>query len=305
MIIGHIMGGLGNQLFQIFMVISLAMDNHIDFYFPDREQLCSIRRAYWNTFLSSLRPYLKSNDFLQNNVTNVIKEETFKYTHYSISSNENLYFVGYFQSYKYFERNYQAIYELLNIHQQKRQLLEKISYFNILKNPSKLCDEFSFDDDIKLYDNVISMHFRLGDYKKIQQCHPLIPSTYYLNCLKYIFEEIVKTNDAHLDVCKILYFCENNLEDIKIVSDIIKQIQIKYPNLEFERQTGLDDWEEVLLMSICKHNIIANSSFSWWGAYFNDNKNKIVTYPSVWFGDGLSRNDVSDMCPTNWTKIEA
>ena len=56
----------------------------------------------------------------------------------------------------------------------------------------------------------------------------------------------------------------------------------------------------MLYMSLCRHNIIANSSFSWWGAYFNSNKEKIVCYPSVWFGNNM---DTRDLCPETWIKM--
>ena len=65
----------------------------------------------------------------------------------------------------------------------------------------------------------------------------------------------------------------------------------------------LDDWEEMLVMSLCQHNIIANSTFSWWGAYFNENKEKIVCYPSLWFGEALSHYNTKDLHPTKWTRI--
>ena len=55
-------------------------------------------------------------------------------------------------------------------------------------------------------------------------------------------------------------------------------------------------------MSSCNHNIIANSSFSWWGAYSNSNSEKIVCYPSVWFGPQCN-NSTQDLFPENWNKI--
>ena len=55
-------------------------------------------------------------------------------------------------------------------------------------------------------------------------------------------------------------------------------------------------------MSLCEHNIIANSTFSWWGAYFNTNVNKIVCYPSLWFGKNCN-NNVKDLFPEKWIKI--
>ena len=53
-------------------------------------------------------------------------------------------------------------------------------------------------------------------------------------------------------------------------------------------------------MSKCEHNIIANSSFSWWGTYFNNNSEKIVCYPNIWNG---STNETKDLFPKNWNKI--
>jgi hypothetical protein len=55
-------------------------------------------------------------------------------------------------------------------------------------------------------------------------------------------------------------------------------------------------------MSMCKHNIIANSSFSWWGAWLNSNPNKIVIAPKKWFGDRANLNE-SDIIPINWIRL--
>jgi hypothetical protein len=68
---------------------------------------------------------------------------------------------------------------------------------------------------------------------------------------------------------------------------------------------GLEDWEQMILMSLCDHHIIANSTFSWWGAYFNSNPNKIVYCPSVWFGPGYQDKNTVDLYPTTWKIVEA
>ena len=76
-----------------------------------------------------------------------------------------------------------------------------------------------------------------------------------------------------------------------------------YPQLNFIQCNYIQDWEQLLLMSLCNHNIIANSTFSWWGAYFNTNPGKIVCYPSVWFGSKCINNSTRDLFPENWIKI--
>ena len=67
--------------------------------------------------------------------------------------------------------------------------------------------------------------------------------------------------------------------------------------------TGTNSFWDMYLMSSCKHNIIANSSFSWWGAWLNMNPDKKVFYPSPWFGPHYSHYDTSDLCPNSWIPL--
>ena len=148
---------------------------------------------------------------------------------------------------------------------------------------------------LKGVNNTISMHFRIGDYKNIQHVHPLSTYEYYKSALTYIHN---KESDKKFN---IIYFCEN--DDIDDVLTIVNQLIQDFPNFTFTKvDSSLDDWEQMLLMSCCYHNIIANSSFSWWGAYFNSNKDKIVCYPSKWFGDSVN-NNTKDLCPETWVHL--
>ena len=143
------------------------------------------------------------------------------------------------------------------------------------------------------------MHFRIGDYilPKFKDAHPLIPINYYRNALKHIIKK------THKEDWNILYFCEQ--KDNKIVKKKIKILKKSFPKIRFTKASDKkEDWEQLLMMSCCEHQIIANSSFSWWGAYFNANRNKIVCYPSVWFGPKLADKDTSDLCPKSWVIIK-
>lgn len=272
MITTHLMGGLGNQLFQIFTTIAYALEHKIAFRFPDVYELPAgtTRYTYWTTFLKYMTSFLERPDNLQLPIWN---EPSFKYT--QIPYYENLKLCGYFQSPKYFENQTANILKLLRIEQQREELC---STFN----------EIIGKDD---YDETISMHFRIGDYKAIQHCHPVMPASYYTNALSFLISS-KKYN--------VLYFCEE--VDKNDVETIIQKLGKTFKNMRFIRcPSTFADWQQMLLMSLCTHNIIANSTFSWWGAYFNTNKDKIVFYPDKWFGPAIP-HDVSDLFPEEWIK---
>lgn len=279
MITCNLMGGLGNQIFQIFCTLSYAIESKNNFKFLALKKLgtgsTTQRFTFWETFFLNLKPFL-INELPP--MLNYISENDFTFNELPINKmiNTNVMLTGYFQSYKYFEKNYNLISRLVGIEKMKDSLLLKI---NSEKN----------------FENKISLHFRLGDYKNNPLVHPLLSLEYYELSLKYI----EKKNPNKF--FEIIYFCEN--EDLDEVLIKINKLSILFPNYNFKRcEESLEDWEQLLLMSCCRHNIIANSSFSWWGAYFNTNDDKIVCYPSVWFGESANIN-VKDLCPLDWIKI--
>lgn len=282
MISCFLMGGLGNQLFQIFTTISLAITKGNKFVFLNLETLTdgspdtTTRYTYWKTILIKLKSFL-----VDEYVYSVLeKEKSFEYYDINIisDSNDKILLLGYYQSYKYFESNYNTIYKLLNFEKQKEMILKKIQISSDYLN------------------NSVSIHFRIGDYKKIQDFHPIMDYNYYENSLNYIKSKNIADN------INIIYFCEE--EDLKVVNKIINRLKQKFTTYNFiSGNKNLEDWEQMLFMSCCHHNIIANSSFSWWAAYLNSCNNKIVCYPSKWFGSKSSHN-TQDLCPPNWIKIQ-
>jgi hypothetical protein len=314
-------GGLGNQLFQIFTTIAYAQDNKIPFYFSGKYELqageSTIRHTYWNTFLSALTPFIKSLDnrtdlsalntsllesFSQSGYKErkvlYIREKEFAYNAlpkpYGSNTTDKLLY-GYFQSAKYFDHHRESLFQMIQLSDIKDKVLEKYPQYKYLKNPSN---------------NTISMHFRLGDYKKLQGYHPVLPKEYYLNAILYIKKSLssLKTNNINLESnsLKIIYFCEDREEDIEDIAKIIQYLQSHVnKNIAFEKiNISLEDWEQMIIMSLCSCNIIANSTFSWWGAYLNGHRNfdNIVCYPKTWFGIKAKHN-IKDMFLDNWIQI--
>jgi hypothetical protein len=276
MITCNLKGGLGNQLFEIFATMSYSIDSDHIFYFKNTYALnngVTKRHTYWHSLLIFLRKHITDSIFNHN--MKIVREKSFSYEELPITTLlDNIILDGYFQSHKYFEKNYKQIYDYLQIEVLKKKATSKYNYN---------------------YKEFVSMHFRQGDYKNLQDTHPILTCKYYENSLK---EVLKKTNN---NLQKVLFFCEK--EDNEEIDKIIGELKKTIKNCAFIKVTDdVEDWKQLLLMSACSHNIIANSSFSWWGAYLNTNPTKIVCYPEIWFGP-KAPNDTSDLFPESWTKV--
>jgi len=276
MITCNLKGGLGNQLFQIFAIIAYSLKHNKPFKFIYTELVPSVtpRHSYWESFLKSLKAFtIKEYPYTN---TKIIRYSDMEYRELPVSSSENTIFDGYFQSYKYFEERENDIFRLIRLEKQKAECLTR---HNMDLN------------------NTISMHFRLGDYKYLSDFHPIMGHDYYKNALTHIL------SSCQVQKWKVMYFCEE--EDNYYVQSVINFLEEVFPLLTFEKVSDqIVDWEQILLMSGCTHNIIANSSFSWFAAYFNSNKDKIVCYPNTWFCGSGEDICVDDLFPSSWKKIK-
>jgi hypothetical protein len=314
MITATIMGGLGNQLFQIFAVIAAALRNHDTFFFMRQDELEGHpghpRYTHWTTLLRGLRRYLTpSNPDTEKMFQSLPRWDEIGF-HYSAVPTETVKYPkplrlhGYFQSERYFADKYAEICDMLQLRQQQNWI--KQLYAN---------ETWSGDySDGKLGSTrreLVSIHFRIGDYVKNLHIHPVMTVEYYYRAISHIIATAPSVPSAH----SFLIFYEsrdkeivlNHIAELKhrCATDIHGPAYGRDIQFHFVRDT-IADWQQLLLMSVCDHNIIANSTFSWWGAYFNANPRKVVCYPSVWFGPGAS-HDTRDLCPesSSWVKIDA
>jgi len=183
--------------------------------------------------------------------------------HYKeIPAIKNLFINGYFQSEKYFKNNRNKILDL----------------FSIDENSLRYINEKYKDIDFL---NSTSLHIRRGDYKNLPLHHPICEMSYYHKAIDIIKPEnlLIFSDDIN--------WCKESFKDYK--NNII------YID-------NNPDYIELWLMSMCKNNIIANSTFSWWGAWLNNNNKKIVVAPSRWFGSAI-KHEIKDLLLEEWIKI--
>lgn len=285
MIIIRLHGGLGNQMFQYALGRNLSLLHNATFkidssYLQKPNQSgrnlrlqgfnISIQEATFKEIGKLTNPIQKVLDLTRSkrNRKRLVEEETgFKP---EILSKPSGYFDGHWQSEKYFIANEETVrkdFTLINpLGPDASELAKKIS------SESK----------------AVSVHIRRGDYvsiPKISAVHRTLPVSYYESACRKILE---KFPDAHFFISS---------DDIDWAR---KNFPKQYP-ATFISSPEIPDYEELILMSLCKHNIIANSTFSWWGAWLNKNPNKIVITPKQWFND--PKRSIGDLIPKSWLQI--
>jgi hypothetical protein len=288
----RVQGGLGNQLFMTFATIAYGMTHNVKTVFEYYYQVAA-RHTYWETLLDGFKMFTTANP--ANGLTNddisrfsVYMEPGFLYTPLPDFGSNNIYIIGYLQSFRYFEQCKAQLYSIMRLKEKKQAVFEKYSHY------------FSSDQEENNNKTLISIHFRMGDYKEKRYYHPVMNYEYFKSSLDYIMEHRSEKNAT-----RVLYFCEQ--EDNEYVQSKIALMNIKYPQVEFIKvDDTIEDYDQLLIMSGCHHNIMSNSSYSWWGSYFNEYESKIVCYPSKWFGEYYEHtHDHKDMMPESWVKIQS
>ena len=296
-------GGLGNQLFQVFATLAAAIHNDDTCYFMHMPRDATGKRTtYWKSLLHNLMPLtvIPTPANVQRFMRLPVQQETgFHYNKLPSSTAMNstpLKLMGYFQSDKYFADVRDEIYAKLQLLEQQQGV------------KSMFQDSTWFSGGAM----TIAMHFRIGDYAQIQDAHPILPLEYYRRALHYIVNNVPSAdlyppNESSDDTVKFNVLIFNQNCDNAVVGEHMRALKADpafAKRCRFYKVPDMfEDWKQMLLMSVCDHNIVANSTFSWWGAYFNQNPGKMVCYPNAWFGPAL-KHDTRDLFPTDWIKIK-
>lgn len=286
MIITKLKGGLGNQMFQYAVGRSLAEKNNINFAMDlsgyKNQNPKDTPRDYSLGIFNVLEKFASAEDIKKYKLNKWEKkirkilginkgyviEKNQEFDEQVLKIKDNAYLDGYWQCEKYFLDIKDIIYKDFSL---KNPLPEKV------KDIEKQISET----------NSISIHIRRGDYitnKNAQQHHGSCGLEYYKQAVEIIEEE---TEFPHFFVFS---------DDIEWCKENVKADKISYVS-----DGNMKDYEEMYLMAKCKHNIIANSSFSWWGAWLNQNPDKIVIAPKKWLNNPKINTD--DIVPKTWLKI--
>ena len=196
-------------------------------------------------------------------ISQIYQEPSFHFNDEIFNIPDNCDIRGYFQSEKYFI--------------DFREEIEKQFIFKeeIMDKATKKVRDYP--------EERVGIHVRRGDYIKLFETHPPCSVDYYKRSMNFMREKI--DNPFFLIFSDDAAWCKENFmdEDCKVLKNSSPEI-------------------DMCAMSLCDHQIIANSSFSWWPAWLNKNEKKIIIAPELWFGN-KGPTDTEDLLPSTWMKF--
>jgi hypothetical protein len=290
------MGGLGNQMFQYATATRLAQSHNTEVKIDlswfstkpatprtytlnylkikeiiatdeEMERFPKMPESKFQKFFLRICSYVKKPA-----PYGLVTESRLAFNPEVLSLPNNVALVGYWQSYKYFN-------DIRDILLEEFQPKKSCSYENVV-----------WHDLIKATSSV-GLHVRRGDYithRSIRKIHGHCPIEYYKKSIEYISERV---KDPHFFIFS---------DDIEWVKKNLRTPQMASYITSNRPQKG---WLDMMLMSQCKHNIIANSSFSWWAAWLNQNIDKIVIGPAIYYAKKSLNKYTADMFPPEWIRL--
>jgi len=287
MIVVRLYGGLGNQLFQYATARRLAYINDTELALDTSDlsrNVTNITKRNYELWRYPIRARLlsahelKLSKLYNNRILNRIplprpwklhREKFFQFDPTILRLKDEVYLDGYWQCPKYFDD------------------IEDLLKFELTpKHPMGSIDKAIFDSIRG--SNSVSVHVRRGDYVSI----PRIAQTHGICSLDY-YRKAIQLMMSRLDNPSFFIFSDD--------SDWTRKNILINAHTEYVAHNNADSaFQDLRLMTLCQHQIIANSSFSWWGAWLNYNHNKIVVAPKLWF---LDSRDASCIVPQSWIRI--
>lgn len=272
-------GGLGNQLFQyafmryLMLVYEKKCSADLSAYMYPYGMKYVLQDVFPKIKIARCNPY-KRESYITNEKLCYFEKEFVRSAfesiiYFNIEQKTAGYLTGYFQSSIFVEKIKEELYGELIFNKSNDKGIKKYS-------------------ELFKLNNTVSVHIRRGDYmlednKKI--FGNICNREYYLRAIDFLKKILINPT---------FVFFSNDMDWVKVNFSVDNAIYIE--QREFD---DYQDWYDMYLMSICKNNIIANSTFSWWGAWLNRNNEKIVIAPKKW----MNQEALLDVCPKEWIRI--
>jgi len=292
MIVVKLKGGLGNQLFQYALGRHLAeihgtiLKTDISFFntyklhaysigpFNIQENFASTKEIRQLTFRKQGvigRVMTRALRKPEAHASTYVKEKVFQFDPDMLNLSDGVYLDGYWQSEKYFTDIAKIIRREITV--KSPQLSRNKEIANLITS----CES-------------VSIHIRRGSYLLPQHnaMHGLCSLSYYHSCVDYIVQSI---KNPHFFVFS---------DDPEWTRENLNML---HPTRFLSTNNAEKDYEDIRLMSKCKYHIIANSTFSWWGAWLSNYPEKIVIAPKRWYGIEELNNQTYDLIPDTWIRL--
>ena len=273
MIVVELQGGLGNQMFQYATARALALHQNRPLYIDksgfEEYKLHDYGLHNLNISASYHEEPKGILNKLQDKLTTKVRYEegSLRYARevFDLKA-QKIFLKGYFQTEKYFSKYRTEILQEFKVVSNLKE--ETIALLKTIEGT-----------------NAVSIHIRRGDYVN-HSIHDSCTAEYYNKAMALVESRIESP----------VYFVFS--DDINWVKE---NFSPKFKTYYVDFNDAKTNYEDLKLMASCKHNIIANSSFSWWGAWLNTHKNKIVIAPEKWFN--VATLDYTDIVPESWVKL--
>lgn len=284
MIYVRLMGGLGNQMFQYALARRLALDRDtkltVDLSYLDNQPAGEVPREFEldcfniaGTITHQPPENAKRGwrSILSSKPT-IFREPSPGYNPEALKVANNTLLVGFWQTEKYFKAR-------------QKQIRQDFTFIKMLSDKKQAVAEQIATAGA----GSVALQIRRGDYvthKWSSQFHGLTPLRYYEEAVKIIVKKV--KNPTFFVISDDHKWCEKNLK-------------LSYPTVFVEHVPGTGQ-EDMNLMSQCRHQIIANSSYGWWAAWLNKNPKKIVIAPKIWFKEKKANSQI-DIVPSSWLRV--
>jgi len=293
MIISHIIGGLGNQMFQyaagralsLERGVSLCLDTQdfagyylhngyeLDRVFNIKARLATDRDIKnvlgWRAYPLIRRQLLFKRQLAKFRGARIFIDTQFNSWEEISDAPDTSYLKGYWQTEKYFDKIQDVIRDDFSF---KQSAVGRNAEFSKLISGSV----------------AVSLHVRRGDIATNATSlafHGLCSLGYYKRAIAYVTAQVANP---------IFYIFSDDIPWVR------ENLKLEHQHHYINHNKNNDSYNDLRLMSLCKHHIIANSSFSWWGAWLNSRPEKIVVAPKLWI---LGDFDTSDLIPPTWIKL--